>query len=177
MSRTAVASIFAIVIVSAGTAGLALHRPKADPPDIPAMPEAPVSGVDQTFSSAMSKPSAPQVAAPSGPTGTGIDVASLEEAQFMARLRQLAEHDPSQAVTIARKGNRRFPDSPAAPERTSILIHALAEVGDPMEARGEAEEMVNRYPDSQWVREIERFTGAHRHRNVRATDAGVLVYQ
>jgi hypothetical protein len=45
-----------------------------------------------------------------------------------------------------------------------------------MEARGEAEKMVNAYPDSAWVREVERFTGAHRHRNVRVNDAGVLEY-
>jgi hypothetical protein len=30
--------------------------------------------------------------------------------------------------------------------------------------------------DSAWVREIEQFTGAHRHRNIRLTEAGVLEY-
>jgi hypothetical protein len=44
------------------------------------------------------------------------------------------------------------------------------------EARGAAERMVNHYPDSDWVREIERFTGAHRHRNVRLNDAGEIEY-
>jgi hypothetical protein len=106
-----------------------------------------------------------------------VAVESLEEAQLMARLRELAEHDPQRAVAVAREGNRRFPDSPQAPERTSILIHALAEEGESMKARGEAEEMVNHYPDSDWVREIERFTGAHRHRNLRITDAGAMIYQ
>jgi hypothetical protein len=32
--------------------------------------------------------------------------------------------------------------------------------------------MVKHYPDADWVREIERFTGAHRHRNIRANSAG-----
>ena len=36
--------------------------------------------------------------------------------------------------------------------------------------------MVNHYPDSSWVREIEGFTGAHRHRNIRVNDAGQLEY-
>jgi hypothetical protein len=35
--------------------------------------------------------------------------------------------------------------------------------------------MVNHYPDSDWVREIEGFTGAHRHRNLRLNDAGEVV--
>ena len=94
----------------------------------------------------------------------------------MARLRKLAETDSEAAIRLAREGNRRFPGSADAPERTSILIHALANVGRSMEARGEAEKMVNEAPDSEWVRDIERFTGAHRHRNVRVNDAGVIEY-
>jgi len=108
---------------------------------------------------------------------TPEQVSQLDEARLMARLRAVSGSDLSLAVKLAREGNRRFPDSPDAPERTSILIHALAGLDQPMEARGEAEGMVNHYPDSEWVREIERFTGAHRHRNVRINDAGVLVYQ
>ena len=80
------------------------------------------------------------------------------------------------AIQLAREGNRRFPDSALAPERQSILIHSLADNEQRSEARGEAEHMVNHYPDSDWVREIERFTGAHRHRNVRLNDAGEIEY-
>ncbi len=94
----------------------------------------------------------------------------------MARLREAAASDPERAVELSRSGNRRFPASADVPERTSILIHALADLGHSSEARGEAEAMVNGYPDSPWVREIERFTGAHRHRNVRVNDAGALEY-
>jgi len=92
----------------------------------------------------------------------------------MARLRQVAGTDDSLAVELARAGNRRFPDSPEAPERASILIHALAAQGMAKEARGEAEYAVNHYPDSQWVRDIEGFTGAHRHRNLILTDGGQI---
>ena len=80
------------------------------------------------------------------------------------------------AIQLAREGNRRFPDSSFSPERHSILVHALADNEQRSEARGEAEIMVNHYPDSEWVREVERYTGAHRHRNVRLSDAGEIEY-
>jgi len=57
-----------------------------------------------------------------------------------------------------------------------VLIHALAAQGLASAARGEAEDMVNRYPDSAWVREVEQFTGAHRRRNVRVDEQGRLRY-
>ena len=110
-------------------------------------------------------PAAP-TAAPAGP---------LSETQLMARLRSIKESNPAAAIELARDGNKRFPETADAPERASILIHALASQGASSEARGEAEQMVNHYPDSEWVREIERFTGAHRHRNLRLNDAGEVV--
>jgi hypothetical protein len=92
----------------------------------------------------------------------------------MSRLREAAGSDPALAIQLARAGNRRFPDGPDAPERYSILIRALASDGQTSSARGEAEYMVNHFQDSTWVRDIENFSGAHRHRNLRLTDAGVL---
>ena len=100
----------------------------------------------------------------------------LDEASLMARLGVARETDAALTIALERDGNRRFPDSPLAVERASILIHALAGAGRSSEARGEAEDAVNRYPDSSWVREIEQFTGAHRHRNLRRNDAGQLEY-
>jgi hypothetical protein len=100
----------------------------------------------------------------------------LDEDELMRLLRSARDNDPTLAVELAREGNRRFPKSPEAPERTSILIHALAAQGLASEARGEAEDMVNRYPDSNWVREVELFTGAHRHRNLRLDGQGRLTY-
>ena len=94
----------------------------------------------------------------------------------MRELRRLGDGDNAKAIELAREGNRRFPDSADAPERTSILIHALVGQARPSEARGEAEDMVNRYPDSHWVREIEAFTGAHRHRNIRLRHDGKLEF-
>ncbi|HXJ21375.1 MAG TPA: hypothetical protein VMT03_14180 [Polyangia bacterium] len=121
-------------------------------------------------------PPPPPPSPPRRPTVNARDLAALDEARLMARLRSAAQTDPPLAIALAREGNRRFPDSADAPERTSILVHALAATGQSMQARGEAEAMVNRYPDSQWVREVEQFTGAHRHRNVRVNDAGQLEF-
>ncbi len=90
----------------------------------------------------------------------------------MDHLRRVKDSDPALAVELGREGNRLFPSSADAPERAAIVIHALAAEGFSSEARGEAEDMVNRYPDSDWVREIEQFTGAHRHRNLRVTADG-----
>ena len=59
-------------------------------------------------------------------------------------------------------------------ESELMSIRALAASGASFAARGRAEQVVNDYPDSDWVREIERFTGAHRHRNVRLNGQGVL---
>ena len=103
-------------------------------------------------------------------------VARMNEAVLMVRLREVAKTDSTQAIELARAGNRKFPDSPDAPERASILIHALVTQNQLSEGRAEAEYMVNHYPDSSWVREIEGFTGAHRHRNIRVNDAGQLEY-
>jgi hypothetical protein len=126
--------------------------------------------------SAQSTPPPAAPSPPQRPTVTARDLAALDEARLMARLRTAAQSDPPLAITLARDGNRRFPDSADAPERSSILVHALAATGQSNQARGEAEAMVNHYPDSHWVREVEQFTGAHRHRNVRVNDAGQLEF-
>ncbi|HEY3816247.1 MAG TPA: hypothetical protein VGL81_03700 [Polyangiaceae bacterium] len=93
---------------------------------------------------------------------------------MMARLRDLRDQDPEAAAELARNAAARFGESADAPERTSILIHALAAAGRPGEARAEAEDMVDRYPPSPWVSEVEQFTGAHNHRSVRLGEGGNL---
>jgi hypothetical protein len=139
-------------------APVAVEPPPASPPPAPHPP-----GPDQS----------PSTTAPPPPAGSEA-AAPLKESVLMARLRSVAGNDFPLAVELARAGNRRFPDSPNAPERASILIHALAAQGMAKEARGEAEYAVNHYPDSSWVREIEGFTGAHRHRTLILTDGGVI---
>jgi len=170
ISPLIVGGIFAVLV-----AGAALWRARSSP-----QPRRPAEQERQPAPPAPAPPPAeqPAVARRARPDGgiSRADFAALEEARLMARLREVAPRDPTLAVTLAREGNRRFPNSADAPERTSILIHALATLGRSSEARGEAEQMVNGYPDSDWVREIERFTGAHRHRSVRLNDAGVIEF-
>ena len=140
--------------------------PPAQPaPPVPAPAPGPVAAAQNT------PPPAPP---PSVNAETAV--ARMNEAVLMAHLREVAQSDPAQAIQLARAGNKRFPDSPDAPERASILIHALVTQNQLSEGRAEAEYMVNHYPDSSWVREIEGFTGAHRHRNIRVNDAGQLEY-
>lgn len=138
---------------------------------LPPAPRAPPPPADQAPSA---QPAAAAIdARPAAPASA----AALTEAKLMEKLRQARSAGRhALAIQLAREGNRRFPDSALAPERESILIHSLADNEQRGEARGEAERMVNHYPDSDWVREIERFTGAHRHRNVRLNDAGEIEY-
>jgi hypothetical protein len=121
-------------------------------------------------------PSSPDRPAPL-PASHAIPQLPAEEAAFMTDLRVLAELDPELCIERAREGKARFGDSADAPERRSLLIHALARVGRPSDARAEAEHMVNECPDSAWVHEIERFTGAHRHRNIRLASNGQLEFE
>jgi len=120
------------------------------------------------------EPAAPKLPAPSAAEARSS--APTPEAALMDELRKFKDADPEFAIERAREGNRRFPASTDAPERSSILIHALAALGHSAEARGEAETMVNHYPDSEWVREVERFTGAHRHRNAHLAANGQLAF-
>jgi len=138
-------------------------------PPSPPPPAAPPSGP-----AAAAQNAPPDATAPAA--NVQAAVARMNEAVLMAHLREVARSDSAQAIEIARAGNKKFPDSPDAPERTSILIHALITQDKLSEGRAEAEYMVNHYPDSKWVRDIEGFTGAHRHRNIRVNDAGQLEY-
>jgi hypothetical protein len=163
-----------VVVAGVGLGAAAFLRAKPAPP-----PTASVAPV------AVEPPPAPPAPAPHPPgpgqspstTGGSEVAAPLNEAVLMARLRSVAGSNFALAVELARAGNRRFPDSPNAPERASILIHALVAEGLPRDARAEAEYAVNHYPDSSWVQDIERFTGAHRHRNLILTDGGVIQAQ
>jgi hypothetical protein len=143
-------------------------RPEARVAAPPLPPTSPLQVV--AVVPALAPPLGEEAAAPAPPPQP------LDEPTLMVRLRSVEDGDSVAAIDLAREGDRRFADSPDAPERASILIHALASQGRASEARAEAEDMVNRYPDSSWVREVERFTGAHRHRNLRLTEAGSLEY-
>jgi hypothetical protein len=79
----------------------------------------------------------------------------------MVRLRDIENGDPAVALDMAREGDVRFAGGSAAAERAMIEVKSLAREGRLSEARGAAEQMVNRYPGTPWALEVERHTGAH----------------
>jgi hypothetical protein len=181
VTKTVRQSVFAGALVLLGIGGAWWWRAEAAPTpestvasaersmDVPANAAAPSS------SGAPGATAAPPQTAATASAPAGLD--ALDEPTLMTRLRSAETADAALAVALAREGNRRFPESADAPERTARLVHALAAEDRGSEARGEAEGMVNHYPDSEWVRDVERFTGAHRHRNIRATaDGGLETY-
>jgi hypothetical protein len=163
-----------VVIVALVAAWLAQSRREAA--IAPSLPETSASADPPSWVMPASPPDpAPQSTLRPAPSSPPAPLAG-DEATLMTRLRSAADADPALAIDLAREGDKRFPGSADAPERSSILIHALARQGRASEARGEAEAVVNEYPDSVWVREIEAFTGAHRHRSVRVVDGAVELY-
>jgi hypothetical protein len=162
-----------VVVAGVGLGAAAFLRAKPAPPPTASVAPVAVAPPPAPPAPAPPPPGPGQSPSTTAPPPAGAE-AALSESVLMARLRNVAGSNFPLAVELARAGNRRFPDSPDAPERTSILIHALAAEGLARDARGEAEYAVNHYPDSSWVQEIERFTGAHRHRNLFLTDGGVI---
>jgi hypothetical protein len=163
-------------VIVLGLATAAILRAPAGPSavalsPVPTPPNPSVSALGASEPNPGLAPPAPDPA----PSATATP-ALLDEASLMGQLRSLANSGRPRAIELAREGNQRFPNSADAPERASILIHSLAREGYPAEARREAEGMVNQYPDSSWVREVELFTGAHRHRNLRLNADGGLEY-
>jgi hypothetical protein len=88
-----------------------------------------------------------------------------DDASQMARLREVQDADPTLAYELAKEGQRRFPESANAAERAAIAVKALALQGKRSEARREAGDMVAKYPDSPWARDVEMHTGAHPRRS------------
>jgi hypothetical protein len=180
---TAVAALVLAVVIAVWNAARAPQMEVVIVQPAPPAPAAPAPAPGPPAASAPAPGPGPVAAsqntpppAPPPPPSVEAAVARMNEAVLMAKLREVAKSDSAQAIELARAGNKKFPDSPDAPERSSILIHALITQNQLSEGRAEAEYMVNHYPDSHWVREIEGFTGAHRHRNIRVNDAGQLEY-
>jgi hypothetical protein len=156
---------------------MATSRPRATAPapvEEPSRPEAPMP----VPKLAASRPpvvdaSVPSTVAPPAPAATPVPTKraapkpkALSEPELMDRLRKAQDTDEYQlSYDLAREGLRRFPDSPEAPEMAAMVVKSLARQGKASEARAEAEEMVNKYPGTQWAREVERHTGAHPHVN------------
>ena len=83
------------------------------------------------------------------------------EAELMHRLRELRSSDPPTSLEWAREGNERFPESPHAPERVWFEVRALVDLQRFDEARQRAQDMVARYPDTGYTRDVARHMLTH----------------
>ena len=79
-----------------------------------------------------------------------------DEAALMDRLRQLIDADPELCLLLAREANARYPDSPDAAERATMVVKSLMRMGRAAEATAEAREMVERYAGSAWALDVRR---------------------
>ena len=168
-----VSALFVVMLV--GLAGaLRMARPAAERRVLPVETEPqapayagsanePVAPVESPAASGISAGLVASVAA--GPAASPSSDAAIDESSLLTQLRSLVDVDPVRAYELAKRGLALFPNSSDAPEMAALAVKSLARQGKRSEARGEAETMVNQYPDSPWAREVERHTGAHPHRN------------
>ncbi len=82
--------------------------------------------------------------------------AAVTEPALMSAIRELGAADPARALELAREGNRRFPNSADAAERTWTICKSLAALGRFSEAQQEARQMVQQYPDTTWASDVKR---------------------
>jgi len=82
--------------------------------------------------------------------------AAVTEPALMSAIRELGAADPARALALAREGNRRFPNSADAAERTWTICKSLAALGRSSEAQHEARQMVQQYPDTTWAGDVRR---------------------
>lgn len=102
---------------------------------------------------APASPPAPPVVA-KRPPPAAPPAAVVTEQSLMAEIRELGASDPARALELARDGNRRFPNSADAGERTWTICKSLAALGRFSEAQDEARRLVHQYPDTNWASDV-----------------------
>ncbi|MES1208764.1 MAG: hypothetical protein ABUS79_22740 [Pseudomonadota bacterium] len=153
MKKSVLAAI--VVVAAVGAAALLARGRSVRPPEPPAVtPVTPDVAAEPAAAAApveRSPAAAPVVAprpAPAAPP--------LAESALMAKLRELGASDPAQALALAREGNRRFPHSGDAAERSVTICKSLAALGRFEEAQDEARRLVRNYPDTPWAVDVQR---------------------
>jgi hypothetical protein len=165
MSRDlTISALFVALLLSAAAIGV---RAREAHPAVAGGPALSAQGVTESLSPASSQasspPSVPQAREPevrgispaSGP-GTTSATDTLGEAALMRQLREMRQSDPELSLRLAREGNERFPGSPDAAERASIVVKSLMRMGRADEATAEARAMVERYPGTSWALDVKR---------------------
>ena len=90
-------------------------------------------------------PSPPPVMA-ARPSPAAAPAPAFTESALMAAIRDLGASDPARALELARDGNRRFPKSADAAERSWTICKSLAALGRFHDAQVEARLLVHQYP-------------------------------
>ncbi|HEX7604821.1 MAG TPA: hypothetical protein VF316_24550 [Polyangiaceae bacterium] len=79
----------------------------------------------------------------------------------MARLREIADADPSLALELVGEGRRRFALGRYEDERAYLGMRALVDLGKIAQAREEASAFFEHHPDSPFAERVHRLTGVH----------------
>jgi len=100
-------------------------------------------------------PSPPPVMA-GHPPPAAAPAPAVTESALMSAIRDLGASDPARALELARDGNRRFPKSADAAERSWTICKSLAALGRFHDAQIEARLLVHQYPDTTWAGDVTR---------------------
>jgi len=100
-------------------------------------------------------PSPPPVMA-GHPLPAAAPAPAVTESALMSAIRDLGASDPARALELARDGNRRFPKSADAAERSWTICKSLAALGRFHDAQVEARLLVHQYPDTTWAGDVTR---------------------
>ena len=90
------------------------------------------------------------------PSPAAAPALAITESALMAAIRDLGASDPARALELARDGNRRFPKSADAAERSWTICKSLAALGRFHDAQVEARLLVHQYPDTTWAGDVTR---------------------
>jgi hypothetical protein len=83
------------------------------------------------------------------------------ESQHMDRLRDTWNRDPELALKLLEAGEARFGSGTAGAERQWIKIRALTNLERFVDARKTAREMLQRFPNDNWTRDVEHHVLDH----------------
>ena len=89
------------------------------------------------------------------------ETALADEPGLMTQLRRLVDNAPGRTIELARGGQKRFPGSPDAPERSWMIARALVSLGRFEEACREARQLVRMHRDNVWALDAMRHLLLH----------------
>ena len=120
-------------------------EPAPEPPAPPSAAVEPVLVVEPTQDAPVAQPEPPR--------------SSRREIDQLIRLRALLASDPAAAYRLAQRSQREFPRGALREEREALQALALEALGDHERARREAQQFLQRYPESPLRARLQRLVG------------------